>query len=424
MAITLLAAAIIILLAIRVPVALAFLGPSLVYMLVEGNSPGLSLRTAANGVDSFPLLAVPLFILVGTIANKAGIADRIFDFALAVLGRVRGNLAYVNVGTSVGFSWMSGSALADAAGLGKIQIPAMERAGYPFRFSAGVTASSALIGPVMPPSIPAVIYAAIATVSTGALFAAAVVPALLMAIGICVAIFIWARKHSELETLPFSWSRLGHASVRVIGPLGAPVIILGGILRGFFTPTEAAAVGAAYMLILGLLYRALDARKIAAALRETAAITASITLILASAALLAWILARERVPQTIAEFMVSFTDSQLVFLLMANILLIMLGTVIDATAVLLVTIPVLLPIAVQFGVDPIHFGVIMIVNLMIGLLTPPVGSVLYVTSSVTGRPVDEVFRGIAPFLIPMVAVLAIITLFPAVVMFLPNTLGL
>ena len=424
MSIWILVALIAILLAFRVPVGFAFLGPSLLYMIVEGNSTGLALRVAADGVSSFPLLAVPLFILLCSIANRAGIADRIFDFALALLGRVKGNLAYVNIGTSVGFAWMSGSALADAAALGKLQVPAMVRSGYSFRFAAGLTAASSLIAPVMPPSIPAVIYASVALVSTGALFAGSVLPALLIALGLVITVFIMVRKNPNLTTIRFSWSVLGRATLRVLGPLGAPIIILGGILGGFFTPTEAAAVGVVYMIVLGLIYRTLNLKAIVDALKETAAMTGAIALILAAAALLGWILARERVPQAVADGLTSLTDNPLIFLLLVNVILIILGMAIDATAVLLITVPVLLPVAVSYGIDPIHFGVVMIVNLMIGLLTPPVGRVLYVMSSVTNRPVDEVFRGVLPFLIPLLSVLALLTFFPGIVTIVPTLLGL
>ncbi|MEX5297403.1 TRAP transporter large permease [Kocuria sp. CPCC 205292] len=424
MSIWILAVLVVVLIGLRTPVGLAFLGPSVLYMLLEGNSAGLGFRQAFNGVASFPLLAVPLFILLGSIANRAGIADRIFDFALALLGRVRGNLGYVNIVTSLGFSWMSGSALADAAALGKIQVPAMMKSGYTFRFASGLTAASALIAPVMPPSIPAVIYASVAALSTGALFAGAVLPAFLIALGLAITVFLLTRRNTALETIPFHWSALGTATLRVIGPLGAPVIILGGILLGLFTPTEAAAVGVAYMVVLGLVYRTLNLRSLVEAVREATTITASITLILASASLLGWILARERVPQEVAEFVISFTDNPIVFLLLINVLLILLGMVIDATAVIMITVPVIMPIATQFGIDPIHLGVIIIVNLMIGLLTPPVGSVLYVMSSVTRRSVDEVFRGIAVFLVPLVVVQLIITFFPPVVTGLPALLGL
>ncbi|MBB4931586.1 tripartite ATP-independent transporter DctM subunit [Lipingzhangella halophila] len=424
MSMILLALGIVALLALRVPVAFSLLGPSLLYMLLNGQSLGLSLRQVTEGVDSFPLLAVPLFILVGVVANRAGIADRLFEFALSLLGRLRASLGYVNIGVSLGFSWMSGSALADAAGLGKVEVPAMVRNGYPKRFAVGVTAASSLVGPIMPPSIPAIIYASIAAVSTGALFAAAVVPAFLMAIGLALAVFLWSRRHPELKGDPFSIRRLARATVRVIGALGAPVIILGGILSGFFTPTEAAAVGAAYVLLLGFGYRTVALRDVPGILRETAVTTASITLIIAASGLLGWILAREQVPLLVADTMFGMTDSPLAFLLMVNIVLIVLGSVLEGTSALVITVPILLPIAGQFGVDPLHFGVVMILNLMIGLLTPPIGAVLYVMSPVTDLPVHEVFRGTAPFLVPLLAVLAVVTFFPQTVLVLPGLLGL
>ncbi|MFV0374992.1 TRAP transporter large permease [Microbacterium sp.] len=423
MELAVLAISIVVLLAIRVPVGLAFLGPCLIYATSTGLSSGYTLSTAFNGVNSFPLLAVPLFIFVGVLANKLGIADRLFEFCLAGLSRVRGNLAYVNVGTAVGFSWMSGSALADVAGLGKIQIPAMIRAGYPYGFASGLTAASSLIAPIMPPSIPAVIFAAVATVSTGALFAASVIPAILMAVGLIVYIVIWTARRPEFTSVPFDARRFGKATLNVLGPLGTPLIILGGILFGLFTPTEAAAVAALWMLILGLFYRTLRFNLIWTALKETAVITGGIMLILGAAAVLGLILSRARVSESVASLLTGMTDNPLLFLLMVNVLFILLGMVIDATAIILVTVPVLLPVAMEFGIDPIHFGVIMIMNLMLGLLTPPVGSVLYVTSSVTGKPVDVVFKGIMPFLIPLVLALILVTLFPDLVMFLPRALG-
>lgn len=423
MELALLFAGVLILLFLRVPVAFAFLGPCLLYMSMEGHSVGLAARTMIEGVNSFPLLAVPLFVFVGVLANRVGIAHRIFAFAEQALSRVSGRLAYVNVFTSVGFAWMSGSALADSAGLGKIQIPAMMRAGYPFRFAAGLTASSSLISPVMPPSIPAVIFAGVAAVSTGALFAASVIPALLMAVGLTVYVFLWTRRHPEFTSTAFNARAFWRATWKALGALGAPVIVLGGVLAGLFTPTEAAGLAAVYIILLGLAYRALTFKLFWAAVMETVVVTGAILVIIASATLLGWILARERVSQVIAEFFTSMTDSALVFLVLVNILLIVLGAFVEGTAVILVTVPVLLPVAVSFGIDPVHFGVVMIVNLMIGLLTPPVGAVLYVMSSVSDRPVDQVFRGVSPFLVPLVTVLVLITAFPQVVMFLPGLLG-
>lgn len=423
MTIALIALAIVILLFLRVPVAFAIMGPCAFYFIVNGYSSGMALKTVFDATNSFPLLAVPLFIFVGVVANKLGIAERLFDFCLAALARVRGNLAYVNVATSIGFAWMSGSALADAAGLGKVQVPAMTKAGYPFRFAAGLTASSTLISPVMPPSIPAVIFAAVATVSTGALFAASVIPAFLMAFGLCVYIFFWVRRHPELKSEPFSAARLGRASLKVLGPLGAPVIILGGIIGGFFTPTEAAGIAGLYMVLLGVFMRTITWRILWDSAKETVFLSAGIMIIIGAAGMLGQVLARERVAIAVADWMTSLTDNPIVFLLLVNVVLIVLGMVVDAVAVILVTVPVLLPVAVSFGIDPIHFGVVMIVNLMIGLLTPPVGAVLYVLASVTDRSVDAIFRGILPFLVPLVTVLLLLTFFPDISMFLPRMLG-
>ncbi|WP_413542554.1 TRAP transporter large permease [Citricoccus nitrophenolicus] len=414
---------ILLLLFLRVPVAFAIMGPCLAYFAATGLSTGMALKIVFDSVNSFPLLAVPLFIFVGITANKVGIADRLFEFCLAAMARVPGNLAYVNVGTSVGFAWMSGSALADAAGLGKVQVPAMTKAGYPFRFASGLTASSALISPVMPPSIPAVIFAAVGTISTGALFAASVIPALLMALGLCVYIAIWVRKHPGFESQAFDPARFRRATLNVLAPLGAPIVILGGIMGGFFTPTEAAGIAGLYMVILGLIYGTISWRVLWDAAKETVFLTGGIMLIIGAAGMLGRVLAQEQAAQAMARLITGMTDSPLLFLLLVIALMVILGMFIDATAVILVTVPVLLPLSATFDVDPVHFGVVMIISLMLGLLTPPVGSVLYVMSSVTGRPVDEIFRGIIPFLVPMVIVLLIVTAFPDVVMFLPRLLG-
>jgi tripartite ATP-independent transporter DctM subunit len=416
--------AIVALLVLRVPIAFAILGPCLGYLWYTDQSLGLGLRLAAQGVNSWPLLAVPLFILVGVIANRAGIADRLFEFALSLFGRVRGSLGYVNIGVSLGFSWMSGSALADAAGLGSVEVPAMRKQGYPARFAAGITAASTVIGPIMPPSIPAIIYAAVAVVSTGALFAASVVPAFMLAVSLAIAVFIWARAREELRTARFSWAELARTFVRAAGAMLTPVIIIGGILGGLFTPTEAAGVGACYMLVLGLAYRSVRLRDLPGIFRDTALTTASITIILGASALLGWILAREQVPQAVAEAIFTLTDNKIVFLILVNLVLLLLGAIIEPTSALVLSVPILLPVAVEFGVDPVHFGVIAVLNLMIGLLTPPMGGVLYVLSSVTGISVADVFRGVAPFMIPLLLVLGIVTFSPGLVLWLPGLLGL
>jgi tripartite ATP-independent transporter DctM subunit len=412
------------LIAIRVPIGFAILGPCLLYMWSHGQSIGFAMRTATNGVNSWPLLAVPLFILVGFLATRAGIAERVFGLILALVGRVRGALGYVNIGVSLGFSWMNGSALADAAGVGSIEIPHMQKKGYPTKFAIGLTAASSVIGPIMPPSIPAVVFASVAIVSTSALFAAAVVPALLICVALAVFVYFWSRGRDELRSEEFSWREVRSTFVGGIGALLAPVVILGGILGGFFTPTEAAAVGAVYMLVLGFLYRSLRPRDLPRVFAETAVTTASIMVILGASSLLGWILAREQIPQAVAQAFLGFTDSKIVFLLLVNVLLLILGAVIEPTSALVISVPVLLPVAVELGVDPVHFGVIVVLNLMMGLLTPPIGGVLFVLSSVTRTPVGTVFSGVAPFLVPLVAVLLVVTFVPQVSMWLPTLLGL
>ena len=412
------------LLVIRVPIAFAFIGPALAYMLTTDQSLGLALRLVASSTASFPLLAVPLFILLGSLANHAGIADRLFDFALAVMGRVRGSLGYVSIGVSVGFSWMSGSAVADAAALGKLQIPAMLRNGYSRKFALGVTGSAALIAPVMPPSIPAVIYAGLAAVSTGALFAASVVPALLMALGLAVVVFIWVRRDPDIVRTEFSWDRVWETGRRVIAPMVAPVLILGGILGGIFTPTEAAAVGAAYMAILGFAYRTLSLRDLPKVITETVVTTGAIMLIVASANLLGYIFAREQVPQALSEWVLGLTTSATVFLLLVFLLSMILGTALDAIAVLTLTVPILLPISEAYHVDPIALGVLMIVSQMVGLLTPPVGTVIFVLQAIAKARMSEVFWGSVPFMIPLILLCFGIIFWPDAILYLPKQLGL
>ena len=409
---------------LRVPMAFAILGPSMAYLLVEGYSLHLGVRLVMQGINSWPLLAVPLFILVGIVATRTEIADRLYDAALLLLGPLRAGLAYVNIAVSLGFSWMSGAALADAAGIGSIEVGHMRKKGYPAEFAVGLSASSALISPIMPPSIPAVVYASVAAVSTGALFVAAVIPALLMTLALVATVFIWSRRRPDLVGEPYSGVAVRRALVRAIPPLGAPVIILGGILGGFFTPTEAAGVGALYMLLLALSYRTMGVRDLALIFRDTGVISAQIMLIIGASTLLSWILAREQVPQTIAQSLLGLTDSPAVFLLIVNVVLLACGMLLEPTSALLIITPILLPIAIQYGVDPVQLGSIMIFNLMIGLITPPMGGVAFVLSSVTGIPVERVFRGAAYYLPAMIIVLLLITYVPALTMWLPEALGL
>jgi tripartite ATP-independent transporter DctM subunit len=325
---------------------------------------------------------------------------------------------------SVGFSWISGSAVADAAALGKIQIPAMLREGYSKRFALGVSGASALIAPVMPPSIPAVIYAGLAAVSTGAMFAASVVPALLMALGLCVVVFIWVRREPAIRVTRFSRTDLGVAARGVLGVLVAPALILGGILGGWFTPTEAAAVGVAYIGLLGFAYRTLHWRDLPKVLVESVLTSGAILLIVASANLLGYIFARERVPQVISEWVLGVTTDPTVFLLLVLALSLVLGAALDAVAVLTLTVPILMPIAAVYEVDPIALGVLMILSQMIGLLTPPVGTVIFVLQAIAKARMSEVFWGSLPFMVPLLLLCVAIILWPDAILYLPRELGL
>lgn len=425
MTLALLAVAVVLLLAIRLPVAFALLLPCLAYVVVsEDISLGVALQRTVRGLDSFPLLAVPLFIMTGYLANTAGMADRLFRFLLSVLGRVPGSLGYVNVSSSVVFSWMSGAAIADAAGLGSVLVPAMRKRGYEERFALGLTGASAMIGPIMPPSIPAIIYAVTAGVSIGALFFAGVLPALVLAAVLCLYVFFYARKNQPAAGDPLVIARPWHTLLAALPVLFTPVIILGGILGGVFTPTEAAAAAVMYLLLLSLLYRSLSPQGLYDVLLRTAGTTGSIMLIVSAASLFGWVIAREQGPGLVADALLTITDNPYVFLLLVNLALLAIGMLLEPVAALLITVPVLLPVASQFGIDPLHLGVIMILNLVIGLLTPPVGLVLYVLSSVTGASFSQVVRGTIPFLLPLGVTLLVVTFVPGVSLLLPRLLGL
>jgi len=413
------------LLLLRVPIAFAMILPSLIYFATHGLSVGYATTYMFNGVNSFPLLAVPLFIFMGTLANGLGIATRLYDFARALLPRLPGNLAYVNLGTSVGFSWISGSAFADAASVSKVQIPQMLKSGYPYGFSAGLTASGSLISSIMPPSIPAVLFAATASISTGALFAGSVLPAILIVVGLAIYIAVWTFRNREIAgSGKFDLGLLITATIRVLGPLLLPVIVLGGIFSGWFTPTESAGIAALVTLVLGACYRTLTWQTLWKATKDAVITSGGILLILAASNLLGQVLAREQVSRTLTAWLTSVTDSPLVFLLLVVVLLIGLGLFLEPPPAILVMVPILLPIANEFGIDPVHLGTVTILCLMIGTLTPPVGAVLFVVGAVTRRPMGELFRAVLPFLIPLLAVLAILVFVPHVSTIVPDLLGL
>ena len=374
--------------------AFAIFGPCLLYLISEGYSIGLAFRLAMAGIDSWPLLAVPLFILVGIIATRTEIADRLYDAAVLLLGPLRAGLAYVNVGVSLGFSWMSGAALADAAGIGSIEVDHMRTEGLPRRVRRRAQRQLGTDQPDHAAEHPGRgVRLGGRGLDRARCSPPRLIPAILMTVALCITIWVWARNKTQFQGEPYDWAAARHAVVRALPAMGAPVLILGGILGGFFTPTEAAAIGALYMLALAVSYRTVTWRDLVLIMRDTSVITAQIMIIIGASALLSWILAREQVPQAVAAGLLGLTDNPVVFLLIINVLLIGLGMILEPTSALLIITPILLPVAVEFGVDPLQFGSIVIFNLMIGLLTPPMGGVAFVLSSVTGIPLERVFRG-------------------------------
>ena len=425
MLLTVLLVTMLVLLLARVPVAIALLIPSLGYMLVTADFPvGAVAQRVTLGINNFILLAVPMFVLMGMLANASGITERLYAFAQSLLGHIRGSLGYVNVFVSMVFSWMSGIATADAAGLSKIEVPAMRRAGYPFGFSAGISAASSIIGPIMPPSVPAVIYALAAGVSLGAMLLAGILPALTITLFLCAYVAVWARRRPHLKQTRATRGQVINATRSAALTLLTPVILLGGILGGVVTPTEAAGLAVLYVLLLGVIHRTLSLRKVWDSLIQTGEMTSSVLLIVASAQLFAFVLSLEQVPATIANFVLSLTESTYVFLLLVNITLLLMGMFLELASVIVIMVPVLLPVAIEFGIDPIQFGVIVVFNLMIGGLTPPIGLLIFVVSAALREPPGKVTRGVLPFLIPLLLALLVITTVPALSMWLPQLAGL
>ena len=405
-----------------IPVAIALAGSSAIFIIFNGSPPPMVVaHRMINGVDSFPLLAVPFFILAGNLMNTAGITERIFNFALAMVGWMKGGLGHVNVGASVIFAGMSGAAVADAGGLGAIEIKAMRDAKYDAKFAVGITAASSTIGPIIPPSLPMVIYGVVAGASIGQLFVAGFIPGLMMALSLMIMIAIMARRKGFGRDQPFYWSVLWSTFQRAFLSLLTPVIIVGGILSGAFTPTEAAVAACAWALFLGLLvYRTLTLPRFLRVSFDTIETTAVVLLVVGAAAIFAWILTSNRVPELFAAGLLLVSDRPWVILLLMNLILLAVGCFMETVAAITIMVPVLLPIAVTLGIDPVHFGVIMVLNLMLGLLTPPVGMVLYVLARVAKIPFEDCVAGTAPFLIPLVIVLLLVTFVPGITMWLPT----
>ncbi|KXF79479.1 ABC transporter permease [Paramesorhizobium deserti] len=410
------------LLLIGAPIFVALGGASLVYTAFLSNIPDfVVLHRMAGGVDSFPLLAVPFFILAGNLMNTAGITNRIFEFAAAAVGWLRGGLGHVNVVGSIIFAGMSGTAVADAGGLGNIEIKAMRDHGYDHEFSVGVTAASSTIGPIIPPSLPMVVFGVMANVSIGQLFAGGIIPGLVVALALMIYVSWYARRNGVGRDQAFNWRMLGTSFLRAVPALLTPVIIIGGMTSGAFTPTEAAVAACAWALILGIfLYRSLNLKQFYRITLETIETTASVLIIVGAASLFGWVLTTTRVTEHVATALLSITENPLLLLLIINIILLVIGSFMETIAAISILVPILMPVVNQVGIDPVQFGIVMVLNLMIGLLTPPVGMVLFVLSRVGKLSFDRTVMAVLPFLIPLILVLVLVSTIPALTLYLPT----
>jgi TRAP-type C4-dicarboxylate transport system permease large subunit len=457
-----------VLMLIGVPVAVAMAVASVLYLVIYGVAPDLiAAQRMIAGVESFPLLAVPFFILAGNLMNIAGVTGRIYSFALALVGWMKGGLAQVNIIGSVIFSGMSGTALADAAGIGTIEIKAMKDHGYPVEAAVGVTAASATLGPIFPPSLPFVIYGMMANVSIGALFMAGILPGVVMTALMMITVAIFAYRRGWGSDTPFKLRRLAAASVEILVVLGfplvvyllmlaglsinvavglalavlialdwyfdfsavmalmTPVILIGGMTMGWFTPTEAAMAAVIWSLFLGLVrYRSMTLKTLAKASFDTIETTASVLFIVTAASIFAWLLTVSQAAQSFSTFIFALTENKWVFLILVNILMLVVGCFLDTIAAITILVPILLPVATNYGIDPVHFGLIMTLNLMIGLLHPPLGMVLFVLSRVAKLSVERTTMAILPWLAPLLVALILITFIPAIALWLPSQLGM
>jgi TRAP-type C4-dicarboxylate transport system permease large subunit len=448
-----------------IPVAIAMAGSALVYIMLTGSLPAfVVVHRMISGIDSFPLLAVPFFILAGNLMNNAGITNRIYNYALALVGWLKGGLGHVNVVGSVVFAGMSGTAIADAAGLGTIEIKAMKDHGYSTEFAVGVTAASATLGPIIPPSLPFVIYGMMANVSVGSLFLAGILPGALMAILMMLTVAYFAHKNNWGADTKFEWPRvlkaLAETAVVIMWPLAVwmlitlagmpaqltvlfatvllftadkffkfqavlpimtPVLLIGGMTTGIFTPTEGAIAACLWAMLLGFAwYRTLSWKMFVKVCLDTVETTSTVLFIVAAASIFGWMLTATGITAAIGEWVLGFTKEPWIFLLLANLLMLFVGCFLEPTAAITILVPILVPICQKLGIDLVHFGLVMVLNLMIGLLHPPMGMVLFVLARVAKLSVERTTVAILPWLVPLLGSLAIITYFPKLVLWLPK----
>jgi len=408
------------------PIGHAMLGSAIFYLLLQGQDMSIAFEQMLTGLyGSYVLLAIPLFIFAADLMNVGSLSDKLLDFCKALVGRFRGGLGHVNVVSSLIFSGMSGSAIADAVGMGRIVINLMTKDGkYPGSYAGAITAASAIIGPIIPPSIPMVLFALVSDTSIGFLFLGGVVPGLVLGL-LLMAMNAWqARVHDFPVEERVPMRELPRITLRAVPALLMPVILLVGIYGGVTTPTEAAALAALYaFLVSTVFYRSVSLRKAYETVRQSAKSTAAVGFLIAGALAFNYVVTIEQVPNVIRDALGDTELTRVSFLLLVNGLLLLLGCLLEANAILLVIVPIFLPTAVALGIDPVHFGVIVVVNTMIGLATPPYGLLLFVVSSITNSPIRDTIRHLLPFLAIMIAGLAIITFLPDLVLWLPRLYG-
>lgn len=408
------------------PIGVAMIAGTIVYLAGMGQDMSIAAETVLQGLfSSYTLLAVPLFILAADIMNVGSIADRLMRFSHALVGRFKGGLGHVNIVASIIFSGMSGSAVADAVGMGRVEIQMMTKSGHiPKSYAAALTAVSATIGPIIPPSIPMVLYALVSDASVGYLFAAGILPGLLMALMLFV-VNTWVahRRNFPVDnTVPFS--DLPRITVQAFPALMLPVILLGGIYSGVMTPTEAAAVAALYALLVStIVYRSVSLRDFFGTLLNSGRSTASVGVLIAGAIAFNYVITRENVPNDIAAWMATWEFSALGFLVFVNILFLILGCFLEAGAILLVIVPILIPTASALGIDLVHFGVVVVINAMIGLVTPPYGLLIFIVANITKEPLGRIVSDLLPFIFGLLGALALVTAWPDFVLFIPRLLG-
>ena len=417
----------IIFLMIGLPVFFGLLAAPGLLLWLNGQPRDLALlyRNVYNGMDSFPLMAIPFFMLAGVLMNRGGITSRLVEFSQAIMGHFRGGLAHVNILSSMLFAGLSGSAVADTSAIGSMLVPAMVKNGYTRKFSAAITAASSVIGPIIPPSGIMIIYSYVMGESVAALFLAGIIPGVLVGLGLMLMTWVMAQRYDfPVATKRATWSERGNASIKAFFPLLTPLIILGGILGGIFTPTEASAVAVAYALIVSLfILKSMTVRDLPKVLTEAAMVSSVVLLLVGAAMAFKTVVSLSHAPEILAAWILGLSDNPLILLFLINLLLFGVGMFLDAGPAIIILAPILGPIFINLGVHPVHFAIIMSVNLTVGLATPPMGLVLFVASSVSGERIESISKAILPFLIVEVVVIFMITYIPAVSLAIPRYFG-